>query len=443
MPKLTERLKNSWNAFMGRDAPPRIEIGVGSYLQPSRSRLSRNVNKSIVSTIYNFIAVDCAMVNILHVKLDEEDKYKETIDSPLNYCLTVTANIDQIGQGLIQDIVMSMLDEGSVAVVPVTTSKNPNLNDSFNIYELRTAKIIEWYPKHIKVNIYNDNTGLHEEMILSKDYVAIIENPFYAIMNEPNSLAQRLMRVLAQLDRTNEQNSSGKLDLIVQLPYGIRTPARQVQAEQRRNSIVEQLTNSQYGIAYIDASEKIIQLNRSLENNLWNQATELTTQLYNQFGLTENIFNGTANEAEQLFYYNRTIAPILEIITKEMKRKFLTKTAISQKQSIKYFKDPFKLVPVEKIAEIADTFTRNEIMSSNEIRSIVGLKPSDDPRANELINSNLNQASDDIRGVQYDEEGNPIPQDMDGMTEEIDQEAVRNNLINLDEYLNRARDIVL
>lgn len=392
---IIDRLKKTWNAFIGRDPTPKYDYyGSSMYYRPDRLRLNRGANRSIVTTIYNRMAVDCSMINIRHVKLDENDRYIQTIDSDLNNALSISSNIDQSSQALIQDLVMSMFDEGCVALVPTVTDIDPNINDSYKIYELRVGKIIDWYPKFVRIDVYNEDTGHNEHVIMNKKAVAIIENPFYAIMNEPNSIVQRLIRLLAQLDRTNEQNSAGKLDMIIQVPFPIRSEARQLQAEVRRRQIEDQLVHSKYGIGYIDTAEKVVPLNRSLENNLWNQATELEKQLYNQFGLTENVFNGTAKEEEQINYYNRTIDPIMSAITMEMERKFLTKTARTQKQSIKYFQDPFKLVPVKELAEIADKFTRNEIMSSNEIRSIVGMKPSDDPRADELINSNLNHADD-------------------------------------------------
>lgn len=397
MPSLTERIKKSWNAFLGRDPTYEWDIGPSSYLRPDRMRFTRGVDKSIVSTIYNRIAVDSAQITILHAKLNEEEKYQETIYSNLNNVLTLSANLDQTGRAFIQDAVMSMLDEGVVAIVPTIADVNREITQVYDIEELRAGKIIEWHPHKVKVRLYNEDSGNYEELLLDKNIVSIVENPFYSIMNEPNSLAQRLIRVLAQLDRTNERNSSGKLDMIIQLPFPIKSPAQQKLATHRKEMIEAQLTNSQYGLAYIDATEKVVQLNRSLENNLWAQATELQKQLFNQFGLSENIFNGTANEEEQLNYYNRAIEPILSAITLEMKRKFLTKNARSRGESIVFFRDPFKLVPVEKIANIADSFTRNEIMSSNDIRSIIGMKPSDDPRADELINANINQANDDPR----------------------------------------------
>lgn len=421
----TERLKNVWNAFLGRDPTKYkyIDYGPGTIYRPDRHSLNRSVSRSIVSTIYNRISVDCSMIDIMHVRLNEEERYTETLKTSLNTCLTLTANIDQTGRSLIQDIVMSMFDEGVVAVIPVVTDINPDNSESFDIYELRTGKIIEWYPKHVRVKVYNDRSGKQEEITVSKNNTAIIENPFYSTMNEPNGISQRLIRVLGQLDRTNEQNSSGKLDLIIQLPYVIKNSAKEMQAEQRRQSIVAQLTNSQYGIAYIDGTEKVTQLGRSLENNLWEQATQLTQQLYNQFGLTETIFNGTASEAEQLNYYNTTIDPILSAITIEMTRKFLTKTAITQHQAIRYYKDPFRLVPVNQLAEIADKMTRNEIMTSNEIRSVIGMKPADDPRADQLVNSNINQAKNDERLNGYAD----FPQDEDPMVNDAVRRVIEAN----------------
>lgn len=423
-------LKNAWNAFLGRDPTTTYryhDIGPGTTYRPDRHSLGRSVNRSIVSTIYNKIAVDCSMIDIMHVRLNEENRYVETLPTPLNTCLTLTANIDQTGRSLIQDIVMSMFDEGVVAVIPIVTDKNPNYTESYDIHELRVGKILEWYPKHIRVKVYNDQTGLQEEITVQKKMAAIIENPFYATMNEPNGVSQRLIRILSQLDRTNEQNSSGKLDMIIQLPYVIKGSAREKQAEERRQSIVAQLTNSQYGIAYIDGTEKVTQLGRSIENNLWEQATQLTQQLYNQFGLTESIFNGTASEAEQLNYHNATIDPILSTLTLEMTRKFLTKTAITQHQAIKYYKDPFRLVPVNQLAEIADKMTRNEIMTSNEIRSVVGMKPSNDPRADQLINANINQSKGDERleGNQMMDEN--IPQDDDPMVNDAVRRVIEAN----------------
>lgn len=396
MPLFNGRLKNAWNAFMGRDPTSLYQYrGYASSINPSRPRLNSGNAKSIMSSIFNQIAVDCSMINIQHVRLDEDKKFKEVIDDSLNRVLTKDANVDQTGRSLIRDCVISMLDEGVVAIVPFEMDVDPKNTDSYQVLAARTAKILQWYPKHIQVEIYNEDTGRKEQLVLEKRICAIIENPFFAIMNEPNSTAQRLIRVLNQLDRTNEQNSAGKLDLIVQLPYVIKGSARKVQAETRRKDIEAQLTGSQYGIAYVDGTEKIIQLNRSVENNLWEQAKDLMQQLFNQLGFSESIFNGTADEKTILNYNNRTIEPILSAITEEMDRKWLSKTAQSQGQSIRFYKDPFKLIPVAQLAEIADKFTRNEIASSNEFRAIIGMKPSSDPKADELRNSNLNHPDEE------------------------------------------------
>lgn len=393
MQSFGERLKNSWNAFLGRDPTKRmVNYGsiYGSINRPDRPCVHMTNLKSIVSSIYNQIAVDCSLINIYHVRLDEETRFKEVIDDSLNRVLSKDANIDQTGRAMIQDAVMSMLDEGVVAIVPTWTDVDPSRTDSYKILELRVGRILEWYPKHVRLELYNDTNGQREQIVLEKSIVAIIQNPFYEIMNQPNSLGKRLTRLLAQLDRTNETNSSGKLDLIIQLPYMLKTDLKREQAEQRRKDIEAQLTGSQHGIAYTDASEHVIQLNRSIENNLWTQVKEVQEQLFNQLGLCTAIFNGTADEKTLLNYNNRTIEPILTAIVEEMERKWISKTAQTQRQGIRFFKDPFKLVPVQQLAEIVDKLTRNEIMSSNEFRSILGLKPSGDPRANELRNSNLN-----------------------------------------------------
>lgn len=388
------RFQNAWNAFFSRDPTKfynKIDYGFSSSYRPDRHRLMYGADKSIVSMVYNRIAVDVASINVEHVRLDENNRYKETIDSDLNTCLTLDANVDQTGRALFMDIVMSMFDEGCVAIVPTVTSYDPRKSESYKIHELRTGKILEWFPRHVRVLVYNEDLGKKEELFLPKSMVAIVENPLYTIMNEPNSTMQRLLRTLAKLDLTNEHNSSGKIDLIIQLPYVIKSKARQEEAEKRRKMIEAQLEGSKYGIAYTDGTERITQLNRSLENNLWTQVKDLTSMLYNQLGLTENVFNGTADEKEMINYYNRTIDPILSAIVEEMVRKFLTKTARTQKQSIRYFRDPFKLVSVKELAEVADNFTRNEIASPNEIRAEIGWKPANDPRADQLINSNINQ----------------------------------------------------
>ena len=386
------RLKHAWNAFTNRDPTYyRQSIGPGYTLRPDRPRLSRGNERSIVTSIFNRIALDVAAVDLKHCRIDQNGRYIEDVDSDLNNCLTLEANKDQTSRSFIQDIVMSMLDEGVVAVVPVDTTIDPKTSDSYKINTLRTGKIIEWYPSHIKVRLYNDKTGEKEDLILPKKQVAIIENPLYAIVNEQNSTMQRLIRKLSLLDVTDEQTASGKLDLIIQLPYVIKTQARRDQAENRRKDIEQQLSGSKYGIAYTDGTEKITQLNRSLENNLLKQIEYLTNMVYSQLGITQAVMDGTADEKTMLNYNNRTVEPFVSAIADEMKRKFLTKTARSQGQTIEYFRDPFRLVPVNDIAEIADKFTRNEIMTSNEIRQIVGMKPSNDPKADELINSNISQ----------------------------------------------------
>lgn len=397
MPTLTNRIQHAWNAFMGRDPTSmRIDLGYGSSYRPDRLRLTRGNERSIVTSVYNRIASDVSEIDIRHVKIDDDDRYLETIDSGLNNVLTLDANIDQTGRAFIKDVVMSMFDEGVVAIVPTDTSINPKTTGSFDIDKMRTGKITEWYPQHVRVLLYNERTGQKEEIVLPKKTVAIVENPFYAVMNEPNSTLQRLIRTLNQLDVLNSQNSSGKLDLIIQLPYVIKSEARLQQAELRRKQIEAQLVGSKYGIAYTDGTEHITQLNRPVENNLWTQVKELTSMLYNQLGLTQSILENTADEKEMLNYYNHTINPILNAICDEMMRKFLTRNARTRHQAIKYFRDPFGLVPTSQIAEIADKFTRNEIATSNEIRSIIGWKPSDDPRADELRNKNLNQQEEKV-----------------------------------------------
>ena len=389
---ISDRLQHAWNAFMNRDPTYNYQDLGNSYsIRPDRPRFTRGNERSIVTSVYNRIALDVSAISIQHVRLDDNDRFKEQMNSGLNSCLTLSANTDQTGRAFIQDAVMSMLDEGCVAIVPIDTTTNPNISDSYDILTMRTAKILDWYPNHVRIRVYNERTGRQEETIVPKKMVAIVENPLYAVINEPNSTMQRLVRKLGLLDVTDEQTASGKLDLIIQLPYIIKTEARRQQAEERRKSIEMQLAGSKYGIAYTDGTERITQLNRSLENNLMKQIEYLTRMLYSQLGITQSILDGTADEKTMLNYYSRTIEPIVSAIVDEMKRKFLTKTARSQHQSIAFFRDPFKLVPVNDIAEIADKFTRNEIMTSNELRQIVGMKPSDDPKADKLINSNLNQ----------------------------------------------------
>ena len=392
------RLKTAWNAFLNRDPtePYRQNVGISYSYRPDRPRFTRGNEKSIVTSVYNRIALDASAISIQHVRLDENGRFLETIDSGINNCLNLEANIDQTGRAFLQDVVMSMFDEGCVAIVPVDTDDDPEDGEpgSFDILSMRTGKILEWYPRHVKVKVYNDRTGQKEDLILPKDTIAIIENPLYAVINEPNSTMQRLIRKLNLLDVVDEQSSSGKLDLIIQLPYIIKTEARRKQAEQRRKDIEDQLAGSQYGIAYTDGTERITQLNRSVENNLLKQVEYLTNMVYSQLGITTTILDGTADEKTMLNYNNRTIEPIVSAIADAMKRVFLTKTARTQRQSIEYFQDPFKLVPVSDLAEIADKFTRNEIMTSNEIRQIVGMKPSKDPKADELRNKNLSEPTE-------------------------------------------------
>lgn len=402
--KFTDRIKHGWNAFLNRDPTYNYrDLGGPSYgYRPDRMRFTRGNERSIVTSVYNRIALDAASIDIMHVQLDKDDRFESVRDSALNECLTRNANIDQTGRAFIQDVVMSMLDEGCVAIVPVDTTFNPDVTNSYDVNTMRTAKIVEWYPAHVKVNLYNDRNGRKEDLILPKKTVAIIENPLYAVINEPNSTMQRLIRKLNLLDVIDEQSGSGKLDLIIQLPYVIKTDARRQQAEQRRKDIEMQLAGSKYGIAYTDGTERITQLNRSVDNNLMKQIEYLTNMLYSQLGITQAILDGSADDKTMLNYYNRTIEPIVSAIVDEIQRKFLTKTAITQKQAIAYFRDPFRLVPVNEIAEIADKFTRNEIMTSNEIRQIVGMKPSKDPNADELRNKNLSQSNEMIKEKQSD-----------------------------------------
>jgi len=390
--KLNDRLKHGWNAFKNKEpaADYKQDIGPGYYRRPDRVSISSSTTQSIVGALYNRIAIDVAAVTISHVRLDDNKRYLEDMDSSINYALTTEANIDQTGRALIQDVIMSMFDEGCIAVIPVDTTFDPTKSDSYDIQTLRVARILDWYPEHIKVELYNQRTGLREPIVVEKRVAAIIENPLFQVMNEPNSTLKRLIRKLNILDSIDEQSGSGKLDIIIQLPYVIKTQARRDQAENRRKDIEMQLSGSKYGIAYADGTEKITQLNRPAENNLMGQITYLTSMLYNQLGLTEAVFDGTADEKTMLNYYNRTVNPCLTAVTDEMKRKYLTKTARSQGQSITYFSDPFRLVPVTELANIADKFTRNEVLSSNEMRGIIGFKPSVDPKADELRNKNLN-----------------------------------------------------
>ena len=391
---LMDRLKHAWNIFKNKDPTQVIwNIGPSYGYRPDRMRYTRGNERSIVTAVYNRIAMDVAAVNLKHIRLDENDRYKETIDSGLNNCLSVEANLDQTGRAFIQDLVASMLDEGCVAAVPTDTDDEPKDSGNFKVYTLRTGKILDWYPRHVKVEVYNEQEGQRQQIIIPKSTVPLIENPMYSVMNEPNSIYQRLVRKLTLLDVVDEQTSSGKLDLIIQLPYIIKTEARREQAEKRRKDIEKQLSEGKYGIAYTDGTERITQLNRPVENNLMKQIEYLASMFFSQLGITQSILDGTADEKTMLNYYNRTIEPILSAIADEMKRKFLTPTARSQKQTIAYFRDPFKLVPVNDIAEIADKFTRNEIMTSNEIRQVIGMKPSSDPNADVLRNKNLSDSS--------------------------------------------------
>lgn len=388
------RLKHAWNAFTGTDYTTYQDVGPGYSSRPDRIRLTKGNERSIITSVYNRIALDVAALNVQHIRLDENGRFLSVIQDGLNTCLTVEANIDQTARAFIQDIVVSMLDEGCVAIVPVDTTYDPSVTGSYDIQTMRVGKILDWYPQHVRVRLYNEQTGTKENILVPKSTVAIVENPLYAVVNEPNSTMQRLIRKLNLLDVIDEQSGSGKLDLIIQLPYVIKTEARRQQAENRRKDIEAQLSGTKYGIAYADGTERITQLNRSVNNNLMSQIEYLTSMLYSQLGITQSILDGTADEKTMLNYNNRTIEPIISAIVDEMKRKFLTKTARSQSQSISFFRDPFKLVPVNDIAEIADKFTRNEIMTSNEIRQVIGMKPSDDPRADELRNKNLSAPSE-------------------------------------------------
>lgn len=401
------RLKHAWNAFTGNVQMNYRNLGMSYSYRADRPRMSRGNERSIVTSVYNRIALDVAALNVQHVRLDENGRFLSVIDDGLNNCLTLEANVDQTARSFIQDVVISMFDEGSVAIVPVDTTTDPNVSGSYDIQSLRVGQILDWYPQYIRVRVYNEQTGRKEDIVVPKSAVAIIENPLYAVINEPNSTMQRLIRKLNLLDVIDEQSGSGKLDLIIQLPYVIKTEAKRQQAENRRKDIESQLSGSKYGIAYTDGTEHITQLNRSVNNNLMSQIEYLTSMLYSQLGITQSILDGTADEKTMLNYNNRTIEPIISAIVDEMKRKFLTKTARSQRQSISFFRDPFKLVPVNEIAEIADKFTRNEIMTSNEIRQVVGMKPSEDPRADELRNKNLSEPS----GSDQQSEETPVATD--------------------------------
>lgn len=392
----SSRLKHAWNTFLNRD--PTVfyrDSGPGSSRRPDRTRLNVRNERSVITSVYNRIALDVSAIPIQHIRLDDNDRFLSVVDSGLNTCLTLEANVDQTGRAFIQDVVMSMFDEGCVAIVPVDTTLNPEKTDSYDIKSMRTGQILEWFPQYIRVRVYNDRSGQKEDLLLPKSKVAIIENPFFAVMNEPNSTMQRLIRKLNILDAIDEQSGSGKLDLIIQLPYVIKSEARREQAERRRKDIESQLSGSKYGIAYTDGTEHITQLNRAVDNNLMHQIEYLTSMLYSQLGIKTEIMDGSADEKTMLNYENRMVEPVLSAIVDEIKRKFLTKTARSQKQSVGFFRDPFKLVPVSQVAEIADKMTRNEVMTSNEIRQGIGMKPSKDPKADELRNSNLSQPAEE------------------------------------------------
>lgn len=419
------RLKHAWNAFTGNVQMNYRDLGMSHSYRADRPRMSRGNERSIVISVYNRIALDVAALNVQHVRLDENGRFLSVIDDGLNNCLTLEANVDQTARSFVQDVVISMFDEGSVAIVPVDTTTDPNVSGSYDIQSLRVGQILDWYPQHIRARVYNEQTGRKEDIVVPKSAVAIIENPLYAVINEPNSTMQRLIRKLNLLDVIDEQSGSGKLDLIIQLPYVIKTEARRQQAENRRKDIENQLSGSKYGIAYTDGTEHITQLNRSVNNNLMSQIEYLTSMLYSQLGITQSILDGTADEKTMLNYNNRTIEPIISAIVDEMKRKFLTKTARSQHQSISFFRDPFKLVPVNDIAEIADKFTRNEIMTSNEIRQVVGMKPSEDSRADELRNKNLSAPS----GSNQQSEEMPIA--------EVD--SIRDSVSDLDDKISKQK----
>lgn len=414
------RLRHAWNAFMNREKDPEIDfrnIGYSSMIRPDRIRFSAGIERSMVSSIYTRISIDTAAFSILHIKTDKEGNYLETVNSGLNYCLSTEANIDQTGRAFLQDVVESMCDEGAIAIVPVDTTMNPKDTTSYEINSLRTAKILEWYPRHVRVRVYNDLVGRNEELTLRKDFVGIIENPLYSVMNEPNSTLRRLIHKLNLLDIMDNQNSSGKLDLIIQLPYVVKSTARKDQAEKRRKDIEDQLVGSKYGIAYTDGTEKITQLNRPVENNLLKQIEILTSMLYSQLGLSESILDGTASEQELINYYNRTLEPILSAIKDEFNRKFLTKTARTQGHMLKFFNEPFRLVPANNMAEIADKFTRNEILTSNEVRALIGFTPSSDPAADELRNKNLNRSK----------QGLDVPGEKVEKTEELGKDGENQN----------------
>lgn len=415
------RLKHAWNAFTKPEELTYSDVGSGYSVRPDRIRSYISNERSIITSVYTHIAIDAASIDIRHVRLDDNGRFLEEINSGLNQCFTLEANIDQAARAFRQDVVMTVLEQGVAAIVPVDTTLNPLVSGSYDIKTLRVGNIVQWYPQHVRVSLYNEKTGLREELVLEKRFVAIVENPLYSVMNEPNSTLQRLLRKLTLLDNVDEAASSGKLDLIIQLPYVIKSEARRIQAEQRRQDIEFQLKGSQYGIAYTDGTEKITQLNRPVENNLMTQIDYLTNLLFGQLGLTPEIMNGTADEAVMLNYQHRTIKPILTSLSESMKRSFLTKTAIAQKQSIEFYTDPFTLVPISSIAEIADKFTRNEIMSSNEIRGVIGQRPSNDPKADQLINSNMPQESGFGEQTPTEAESTVMQESFDALDASLDE----------------------
>jgi len=412
MASLTQRFRSGWNAFLGRDPTKESQYTDGQIYgytaRPDRVRFTLSNQRSIVSSVYNRIAVDVSQIEMIHAKLDDQNHYKETVNSSLNRCLTIESNIDQTAKAFLQDVVESMFDEGVVAVVPTDTDDDPTTDSQkWDIYSMRTGRITEWFPLAVKVQVYNERKGIYQEIILPKDSVAIITNPFYATMNEPNSTLQRLIRTINKLDKLNDQNTSNKLNVIISLPYVTKSDQRRREAERRRKDLNDQLENSPLGVAYTDGTERITQLNRPLENNLWEQVKELTTELFNKLGVTQAILDGTADEATTINYYNNTIVPICSAIADEFKRKFLSDTAITQKHTIFFYRDPFKLVPVNQLADIADKFRRNEIMTSNELRAEIGMKPAETEDANSLRNPNLNKSKEeeelDAEGVGVDQ----------------------------------------
>lgn len=435
-----DRLQHAWNAFTGRD-PTKTgyqNYGGGYYSRPDRIRLTRGNERSMVTAVYNRVSLDVAALKFMHTRLDDNDHFIGVINDGLNNCLTVEANLDQTPRAFIQDLVLSMFDEGVVAAIPIDTTIDPTKSGSFDVDTMRTGKITEWYPQHVKVQAYDERIGKKQEIIVPKKTTAIIENPFYAVMNESNSTLQRLIRKLNLLDAIDEQSGSGKLDLIIQLPYVIKSEARRQQAEQRRSDIENQLKGSKYGIAYTDGTEHITQLNRPVDNNLMSQIEYLTSMLYSQLGICVEILNGTADEKTMLNYYNRIIEPIASAIVDEMKRKFLTKTARTQLQSISFFRDPFKLVPVSDIAEIADKFTRNEIMTSNEIRQVIGMKPSSDPKADQLRNSNISESN---AQVAMDQEQMLGEETSGGVPEQMSEEEYKQHLKQLDSVDSNIQEL--